>query len=181
MKKAVSLLSALFLLSILFQNGISPYIYTSKITGGKIPACKMEKLNFFNSSKSDFYIVGVSSPNKIYVNDFSFLVWGNISGKANGVFFGGVIMNKTTILYGGPFGEYTVYNGLNYLHFKIGSINYTYNNYPLLNYSFENASLCWLRYSDIVLPPGEWYFVTFICWQYTSSIEKDLTINVWIN
>jgi len=175
-------ISTLLLSFFLSQSVIAPTIYPSEKLNG-ISASSNSTVKFHGWANSDFYIVGVSSLYKIHIDDFSYSIWGSISGKSYTYSIGGAIMNDTTILYGGPSCIRTAKKGIEYLHFKIGRVNYTYDNRVLSNWSspyFTNASLGWGRFKDIILPPGKWYFIVFACWE-DDFLQKDIKTNVWIN
>jgi len=173
---------SIFLLFLFFSQGvIAPNSHQQKENMEKIQI-KNTVEKFYGYANSDIYVVGVSSPYKIYIDDFSYSVWGNISGKDYASCSGAVIINKTRrIIYGGPGGEYHAKNwAINYFHFKIGSFNYTYDNRPIRNYTLQ-GNLDWVRWKDFVLPPGRWYFIFFICWEDNKHLYEDTMIKAWIN
>ncbi len=179
MKKIIVFMILLLFISFV-EDGLSPLINLNQERQNKY-SIGTNSLQFYGSANSSIYIIGIYSPYKIYLDDFSFIIKGTVKGNgSNGRCDAYFILNETAIEFTRVFYAYTYMKGSKYLHFKLGPLNFTCDDRILWNTSFSNATLHWGRWRNVSLPAGKWYLVITIFWD--DKIKPDeIHIYAWVN
>lgn len=110
---------------------------------------------FHKSSSNSILLIKFSSQTEIILDEISF----NFSVKFNGrnYGFGFILMNSDYKKYGYAWGGALAITDL-FFNIKIGHFNYSIEKL----FSRENESAKYkMKWEDLVLPPGEWYFICF--------------------
>ena len=183
--KVFIVLSLLLFLFISNGNANSPLFIFPENLHPHVMEKNINETHFYGQSNSSCYVVAVSSPYDININDFYFEMREYIKDVKDTTLssFCGVILTNgtyTSIGLGGQ-SESNKIGTLQYVHFKFGRFNYTYDNrYILYNFSgfFGGADL-WDH--NHTLPAGTWYFI------FTGGVfdlkQNDVIVEtkVWIN
>jgi hypothetical protein len=144
-----------------------------------------DDLHFYGESNASIYIVKVSSPYEIIIDNISASGDINIIGEktTSGANYHGVIITNGTEgeMWGGSLSEWFIPRKLQYVHVNLGGFNHTYDKRLL----FENWSGVIASWDDTlyerIYPPGTWYFI-FTSGIYDLNQEDVLThLAVWIN
>ena len=160
--------------SILQENTISP-------TMKKI----MDEIHFYGQSNSSCYIVAVSSPYDIFVEDFDFKIDLYVKGTkttSHALFYGCILTNKTYTSIGlGGQSEGNKVGNLRYVYFKCGNFSFTYEDRYTHNITGFAGGMYYTEPYNHALPAGTWYFI------FTGGVfdlkQQDVVVEtkVWIN
>jgi len=142
-------------------------------------------LYFYGQGNKSIYIVTVSSPNIIYINNFTYQTrLGIIGVKAiTGASYSKCFCTNGTEYVRLPWGEGSgSYMGgsLRYLHFKIGRFSKTYDNRTVHNRSGYVAGST-IIFTNRTFPPGRWHFIFTGGLHEISQEETLINTSVWIN
>jgi len=188
MKKIVVAAILFIFLSISVGNAHSPFINSvrnsefSKETLNETN-CN-DNLHFYGHSNNSCYVVALSSPSEIYLEDFDYriMIFPAIKKNFSNAFFTGVFLTNGTFFSGGLGGgsESNQFGNLRYLHFKFGNLNFTYSDRMLYNVTGWQGEYYTEPYNH-TLPPGKWYFIFTGGFFDLSQNDTLVNISVWMN
>lgn len=140
---------------------------------------------FFGENNDSIYIIKVSSPYKIYLEDFDFDMSLYIIGEKTTSLacFTGLYLTNGTWFSEGIAGtsEGAKIGNFRYSHFKFGNFEFTNDKRHTRNYTGLCGREIYWEPSKPILPPGSWYFV------FTGGVydlrQQDILVHtkVWIN
>jgi hypothetical protein len=140
-------------------------ISKAKVQNAGEESCS-DGVNFSGQSNYPCYIVKVSSPSEIYIDDFYYHIKIRVNDKrtSDACRVGVFITNKTWISSGiGGRSETNWLGNLRYLHLKFGKLSYTYEHRMAYNRTGNVLDAEYWDQRKPILPPGTWYFIYFGC------------------
>jgi len=157
-----------------------------------ISAIQADEVQFYGQSNESIYVVKVSNPNEVILDQFSFEVTEEIIGKksSSGAFIIRCSIFDESIGGGlyplGAIGRNEFYNPglLRYFHYEFGeNINYTYENRTVYEYDNETFFTWHLYYPfcPVKIPSGTWYFVFSSIIYDLDQTDYSTEWSVWMN
>lgn len=153
---------------------------------------KSEKddIHFYGQSNKSIYIVNVSSPNNIYLEQFSCRITQNTIGKqyTSEAFLASVYILNGTQPDSFPImatcdNQIYLDGKLRYLHYNFGEkINFTFSNRTLYEYDNESLLSVQMNYPwSPIIPPGTWYFVFSSVFYDLDDEDVSSEWRIWMN
>ena len=143
--------------------------------------------HFQGTSNSSIYVITVSSPNEIGIENISCKLNLSIEGEqltAGGNFHFCYFTDGTdlNLLRGTVVSEEYVEEGhLRYFQYKLGQLNYTYENRSVFNWSGWFAGFRWNYGYNFSLAPGTWHFIFTAGLFDISQKNTQVNMSVWMN
>jgi hypothetical protein len=184
--KNITILTTFFLFIFFIGNAISPSPFNlnqEEILKNTHNISFKNNLHFHGSANSSIYIVKISSPYKIYIDNLTYQINGTIDANTSRTWWNCfLVTNKTSIQQCWGHARYISNEGLRYFHFKFDSFNFTYDNRNIKNLSLSNSRLIWTKIFELIpIPAGEWYLIFAGSFFDIEPENYELNISVWIN
>lgn len=148
-----------------FNNMKNNFSYISNSLRRKSLSCQnklgLNNSSFYGECNRSIYTITVSSSKEIRITNMSFEI--RVIIKENETTsledFSGIFLTNGKDLYFMLGSGYPSASGLQYIHFKVGPFNYTYDNRSLKTWKGPIGGCSGGDRDGLILPAGEWHFI----------------------